>query len=280
MGTTTDAPRQQATAPAGTTAAFATPWPGLALAAAGVGVPLDTARSARFAAYRDLLLERSGRTNLTAIRDPDEVERRLFLDALSMVPTVDRLRAVVAGRRPRLIDVGSGAGFPGLAIKIARPDLVVTLVEATGKKVAFLTEAIAALGLEGVAAVHARAEELGHDPTHRESYDLATARAVAALPTLLELCAPFLRVGGSGLFPKGAAIAEEQRAALRAAPLLGVRVGAEEVMAGGTRLVRIDKVGTTPRRYPRRSGLPARDPLGAAAATGRPDADGSERFAR
>jgi 16S rRNA (guanine527-N7)-methyltransferase len=280
VGTTTDAPRQEVTAPAAERAASAVGWPGLALAAARVGVPLGDDRIALFDAYRRLLLERNARTNLTAIRDPEEVERRLFLDALLMIPTVDRLRAALPGKRHRLIDVGSGAGFPGLAIKIVRPDLDVTLVEAMGKKAAFLIDAIAALGLAGVSAVHARAEELGHDPAHRDGYDLATARAVASLPALLELCSPLLRVGGSALFPKGAAIDDELRAARRAAALLGVRVGGVEVSAEGTRLVRVDKVGKTPGRYPRRSGIPARDPLGAASGERRPEADGSGRSAR
>lgn len=275
MGTTTDAPRLPATAPSMTGGGSAVGWPGLASAAAGAGVPLDGDRIARFGAYRDLLLDRNARTNLTAVRDPIGVERRLFLDALLMVPTLDRLRAAHGRAGFRLVDIGSGAGFPGLAIKIARPDLDVTLVEATGKKVAFLDEAIVALGLDGVTAIHGRAEVLGHDPVHRGGYDLATARAVASLPALLELCAPFLTIGGSALFPKGEAIAEERRAAHHAATILGVRLVAEETLAEGTRLVRVDKLRTTPRRYPRRPGTPARDPLGASSAPRRADADGA-----
>lgn len=264
MGTTTDAPRQEATAPAIVPVASNGGWAGLAVAAARAGVPLDTDQIARFDAYRDLLLDRNRRTNLTAIRDSDEVERRLFLDALLMVPTIDRLRSAPAGDRLRLIDIGSGAGFPGLAIKIARPALDVTLVEATGKKAAFLTDAIMALGLRDVTAIHGRAEDLGHDPAHRDRYDLATARAVASLPALLELSAPFLRIGGNALFPKGMVIDAEWRAARRAAIPLGVRLTDVVAVSAGTRLVRVDKVAPTPRRYPRRTGTPARDPLGAA----------------
>ena len=233
------------------------------------GVPLDGTQLARFDLYRDLLLERGANVNLTAIRDPNEVDRRLFLDALRMVPALDEERhpAGVDGRgRPRqlkLVDIGSGAGFPGLAVKIARPDLQITLVEATGKKAAFLQDAITALGLDGVEAIHARAEDVAHDPLHRERYDLATARAVASLPALLELCLPLLRLGGRAFFPKGVEISEELAAGQRAAPLVGARVTGADLQPGGeSRLVTVEKTGLTHLRYPRRAGIPAREPLG------------------
>lgn len=280
MGTTTDAPRQEATAPAIVPVAPDGDWPGLAVAAAQAGVPLDPDQIARFDSYRDLLLDRNGQINLTAIRDSEEVERRLFLDALLMIPTIDRLRSGPAGDRHRLIDIGSGAGFPGLAIKIARPALNVTLVEATGKKAAFLADAIMTLGLRDVTAIHGRAEDLGHDPTYRDCYDLATARAVASLPALLELCAPFLRIDGSALFPKGTVIDAEWRATRRAATQLGVRLTDVVTVSEGTRLVRVDKVAPTPHRYPRRAGIPARDPLGAASGEQRAKSVGTGRSAR
>ena len=241
---------------------------GLAGMAASAGVPLDPGQLARFDAYRDLLLEWNTRVNLTAVTDPAAVERRLFLDALRMVPAIDEYRRligadVVLASTLRLVDVGSGAGFPGLALKIARPDLDVTLVEATGKKAAFLDHAVAALGLTGVTAIHARAEELGHDPAHRAAYDLATARAVASLPALLELCVPLLREGGRAFFPKGLELADELAIGSRAAAVLGARIVAADPLPGGeTRLVVVDKTGPTPTRYPRRPGLPAREPLG------------------
>ena len=243
------------------------PWPSLDPAAARAGIPLTPDQLARFDTYRRLLLDWNTRTNLTAITDPTEVERRLFLDALLMVPALD---AAAGTAGARLVDVGSGAGFPGLALKIARPRLDVTLVEATGKKVAFLDHAIAELGLRGVIAIHARAEELGRDRAHRDSYDLATARAVASLAALLELCAPLLRVGGHALFPKGPAIAEELAAGRRAAPALGVRIlDAAPLGESGTRLVLIEKTAPTPDRYPRRAGIPAREPLGTEGPGGR-----------
>ncbi|HEY7032529.1 MAG TPA: 16S rRNA (guanine(527)-N(7))-methyltransferase RsmG [Thermomicrobiales bacterium] len=229
------------------------------MGAASGGVD-ETARE-RLAVYRDALLEWNERFNLTAVKDPDGVDRRLIGDALRLLPAIDGFGAA------RLVDVGTGAGLPGLVLKIARPDLDVTLIEATGKKVAFLRHAIAMLGLEGVEALHGRAEELGRDPRYRGRYDLATARAVAALPVLVELCLPFLRVGGRALFPKGPELGTEFAEGERAAALVGGRIESAEVLPIGagepvTRLVIAAKIRETPYRFPRRSGVPAKEPLG------------------
>jgi 16S rRNA (guanine527-N7)-methyltransferase len=239
---------------------------GLAEASGPLGVPLDAEALARFACYRDLLLERSAQFNLTAIRDPDEIERRLFLDAIAMVPELDRLTDAGSQRTDRslrLIDVGAGAGFPGLALKIVRPNLDVTLVDATAKKVEFLSEVIAALELEDVRAVQGRAEELGRHSAYRARFELATARAVAALPVLLEYVVPFLTIGGTALLPKGLEIAEELRLGRRAAAMLGSEIiSAVALPLGTTRLVVARKVSPTTAAYPRRVGVPSRDPLG------------------
>jgi len=241
-------------------------WPGLAHASGQLGVPLDADALSRFAQYRDLLLERSAQFNLTAIRDPDEVEHRLFLDAIAMAPLLDRLTDVGAsqcGRRIRLVDIGAGAGFPGLPLKIVRPALEVTLIDATGKKVAFVNEVISRLGLDAAGAVQGRAEDLGQEPAYRAQFDVATARAVAALPVLMEYVIPFLRVGGTALLPKGLQIAEELRMGENAAGLLGAKiVSAAELPVETTRLVVVRKLAPTPVAYPRRTGIPGRDPLG------------------
>ena len=187
-------------------------WSGLAQASGRLGVSLDADAAAKFALYRNLLLERSAQFNLTAIRDPDEVERRLFLDAIAMAPVLDGIAKGDSGPhggRIRLVDVGAGAGFPGLPLKIAQPTLDVTLIDATGKKVAFINEVIDCLELEGARAVHGRAEDLGQKPAYRAQFNVATARAVASLPVLLEYVIPFLCVGGTALLPKGLQIAEE-----------------------------------------------------------------------
>jgi 16S rRNA (guanine527-N7)-methyltransferase len=242
------------------------PWPGLATAAGRFGVSLDRASVARFARFRDLLLDRIAQFNLTAVRDPDEVERRLFLDALAMVPAVDHLTSAARASRPaavRLVDIGSGAGFPGLALKVARPDLDVTLIDATAKKVAFLDEVIADLGLAGARAVHGRAEDVGRDVAFRDAFEIATARAVASLPVLLEYAVPLLAVGGHALLPKGLELDEELRRGRSAARVLGAEVISADVLpAGATRLVVARKIAPTPAVYPRRPGTPSRSPLG------------------
>jgi 16S rRNA (guanine527-N7)-methyltransferase len=240
-------------------------WLGLATATEQLDVALDSRAVARLVRYRELLVARNQQVNLTAIRDPDEIERRLFLDALAMLPALDAFVSQLTPREQpfRLIDVGSGGGFPGLALKIARPDLDVTLVDATAKKVAFLNDVIADLDLPGAQAVHGRAEELGHDANYRERFDLATARAVATLPVLFEYVIPFLRVPGAAFLPKGLAIDEELRAGRRAARALGATVlSADPLPVASTRLVIAHKTAPTPATYPRRTGVPSRAPLG------------------
>lgn len=241
-------------------------WSGLAVASGRLGVSLDADALTRFARYRDLLLERSAQFNLTAIREPEEIERRLFLDAIAMVPELDRLTGAGCHRTDRairLIDVGAGAGFPGIALKIVRPSLDMTLIDATAKKVTFVKEVIAALELERVRAVQGRAEELGQDNAYRARFDLATARAVASLPVLLEYVVPFLTIGGTALLPKGLEIAEELRLGRRAAAVLGAEiVSAVALPFGTTRLVVARKISVTAAAYPRRVGIPSRDPLG------------------
>ena len=167
------------------------------------------------------------------------------------------------GDAKRLVDVGSGGGLPGLPLKIARPELAVTLVEADSGKAAFLVQACARLGLIDVEVVGRRAEDVGHDARYRESFDVAVARALAPLPVLVELCLPLVRMGGNLLAQK--TDKEEVPAAQRAIELLGgalqsVSPAPSTARATGT-IVVIAKVGPTPSRYPRRSGVPARKPL-------------------
>ncbi len=223
--------------------------------------------------YRDLLLDWNTRHNLTALKTPEDVDVRLIAESLRLLPVIDEfIEATGHGRdQPlRLIDIGTGAGVPGLILAIARPNLHVTLVEATGKKVAFLRHVTAVLGLVQVQAIHARAEDLAHDPAYREHYDLATARAVGPLPTLLELALPFLRIGGWALFPKGPKLGTELAEANRAARQLGGRIVRADLLPPGptqpglpvTRLVVAAKLSRTPNRYPRRAGIPAKEPLG------------------
>ena len=163
----------------------------------------------------------------------------------------------------RLVDVGSGGGLPGLPLKIVHPDLEVTLIEADQSKAAFLVQAAARLGLRGVEVVAMRAEDAGHDPRYRESFDVAVARALAPLPTLVELCLPLVRVGGRLLAQK--TDREEAARAERAIELLGgllePALPAPSAARGSGIVVTVRKVRPTPAAYPRRPGVPARKPL-------------------
>jgi 16S rRNA (guanine527-N7)-methyltransferase len=167
------------------------------------------------------------------------------------------------GDARNLVDVGSGAGLPGLPIKIARPDLDVTLIEADQDKAAFLVHACAALGLERVEVVARRAEEAGHEPRFREKFDVAVARALAPMPVLVELCLPFVRVGGRLLAQKTET--EDVTAAARAIVILGgepaVVHAAPSAARGEGTIVEIRKARPSPERYPRRPGVPGRRPL-------------------
>lgn len=181
--------------------------------------------------------------------------RELIEDCLVLVAHLGDAR--------RVIDVGSGGGLPGLPLKIARPDLEITLVEADNRKAAFLVRACAELGLRGVEVVARRAEDAGHDERYRAAFDVAVARAVAPMPVLVELCLPFIRVGGRLLAQKTAA--EDVAAAARAVKLLGGGsariVQAPSVARRDGTVVIVDKVRPAPDEYPRRAGVPARKPL-------------------
>ena len=164
----------------------------------------------------------------------------------------------------RVIDVGSGAGLPGLPLRLARPDLSLTLLEANRRKAAFLVQAAATLGLADVEVVARRAEEAGHDPRHRERYDFALARALAAMPVLVELCLPFVAVGGRLLAMKTAAAGEAESARVAIDRLGGrlLEIGAAASSARSLgEVVVVEKVRSTPAGYPRRPGVPERRPL-------------------
>lgn len=214
----------------------------------------------RFSALYALLREGSQRTNLTALRTEREVVAKHFLDSLTLL-------VLPLWEGPlRVLDLGTGAGFPGLPLKIVRPELEVVLLDATRKKVAFLQEAVKALGLQGAYPLWGRAEELAHRPEHREAYHRVVARAVAPLCTLCELSLPFLRVGGRMVAQKGPRVTEELEPLPRALGLLGGSL--EEVrslhlpfLEEGRTLVVLGKVAPTSRTYPRRPGVPGKKPL-------------------
>ena len=212
--------------------------------------------------YRELI-EWNRRFNLTAVTDREGVLVRHFLDSLSCLNALPQ--GDLAGGA-RVIDVGTGAGFPGLPLKIVCPGMRLTLLEATGKKVAFLEHLVRILELTDVTVIHGRAEELGRRPAHREQYDWALARAVAEMPTLAEYLLPLVRVGGAVLAQKGEGAAAEVHGAAAAMMKLGGRVRrlvpVELHGLAETRyLVIVDKVAATSEKFPRRPGIPAKRPL-------------------
>ncbi len=214
----------------------------------------------QFLLYRRELLEWNARFNLTAITDPGEILVKHFLDSLSLLSVYDWEQAAV-------LDIGAGAGFPGLPLKIVRPLWRVVLLEATGKKVTFLRHMIETLQLQGVEAVQGRAEELAHQPNYRGKFDMVTARAVASLPTLLEYAAPFCRVGGAMIFPKKGELADELTRGKKAATQLGARLEADVAVQipglhDGRRLLVWEQVDPCPPSFPRSGSVMAKKPLG------------------
>lgn len=224
------------------------------------GIHLGGRQLAMLATFEHELLDWNEKFNLTAIRDAEGVRAKHFLDAFSC--------SLAWKDRPplSLVDVGTGAGLPGIPLKILYPQMKLTLVESVGKKANFCRHAVGTLGLENVEVAQARAEDLGRMPEHRERYQWAVARAVAGLPVLAEYLLPLVQVGGSVLAQKGESGRAEAHAAEKALRLLGGRL--RQVVpvtlpgvADERCLVIIDKHAATPPKYPRRAGLPAKEPL-------------------
>lgn len=230
-----------------------------------LGIALSPGQLAQFDQLQAALQEWNRRVNLTSITEPGEVETKHFLDSLTAaVPLLERLRA---GEAVRLVDVGTGGGFPGLPLKIAFPAIHVTLVESVRKKTRFLEHVVAALRLEDVAVETARAEALSAQPAHREAYGWATGRALGALPVVVELCAPFLEPGGLLVAQRKGNLEAELLRAARAfsdlkmwsrAPIPLSLPGLQD----GRGLIVGEKYGPTPARFPRRNGLARKAPLG------------------
>lgn len=228
------------------------------------GMKLSEAQLQAFHTYYEELVAWNARFNLTAITGYQQVQIRHFLDSLSCLLILEE--RLPSDAPPRVIDIGTGGGFPGIPLKLLRPDWDLTLVDSTRKKVCFLEHVVEALRLRGVKTLWARVEELGQDPAHREQYDVATARAVAELSVLAEYLLPLCRIGGVMIAPKGLKARAEVQAAERAIDTLGGRViemrrvnlpGLEETRY----LIVVEKITSTPSRYPRRPGIPSKRPL-------------------
>jgi 16S rRNA (guanine527-N7)-methyltransferase len=233
--------------------------------ARGLGFDLSPAQLEAFAVFRDRIIEASTRFNLTAVRDPKAIEQRHFLESLALGRLLLDEGALPPGGSCTALDLGSGAGLPGLPLKIALPLLRVDLLEAIGKRCQFLRETIEALGLREIGVLEGRAETFARAAAHRAAYDLVVARAVAPLPLLIEYTLPFLRAGGLLAAPKGSAAPTELAASgpalrelngeVRAVVPFGPPFGARQT------LVLIAKIGPTPERFPRKAGIARKRPL-------------------
>lgn len=219
------------------------------------GIQID-----QFLKYYELLIKTNRMVNLTAITDYDDVLKKHFVDSVSLVRAMDLSKGL------HVIDIGTGAGFPGLALKLAFPELRVTLLDSLNKRIQFLNEVISELGLDGVETVHGRAEDFARPGKLRESFDLCVSRAVANLSTLAEYCLPYVKVGGFFVSYKSEKISKELAAAENAVALLGGSIERQvEFMLPNSDISRnfvlIRKNTETPGKYPRKAGLPGKEPL-------------------
>jgi len=225
-----------------------------------IGIDLSEEQIKIFQIYYKLLVETNKRFNLTSILEEEEIAVKHFIDSVLCIKVVPFYES------KSLIDVGTGAGFPGVPIKICLPGMEVTLVESQEKKVEFLIKLIAETGLTNIEVVHARAEDIGRNQIHREKYDIATARAVAKLRVLAEYCLPLVRVGGFFLAMKGPKINEEMDEANKAISILGgqtidIKKFRLPITGDKRNIILIKKEDSTPERYPRRPGMPEKRPI-------------------
>lgn len=226
-----------------------------------LGIDLSQGQLDKFEVYYREIVEWNRKMNLTRVTGYEEVQIKQFLDSMTIIPQME-----TSGSDFRIIDVGSGAGMPGIPIKIVLPDAKVTLLEATAKKTQFLKYVIEKLGLRDIEAIKGRAEELAHQRQFREQYDIVLSRAVAALPVAVELSLPFCIQGGRFIAQKKGDIEQEIRQSATAIVEMGGElrdVKQVEIMGlnDGRKLVVIEKVKPTPDKYPRRPGMPAKRPI-------------------
>ena len=225
-------------------------------------IVLTSEQENQFIKYYELLVEWNEFMNLTAITEWNEVLKKHFIDSISLI----KLLPEIKDKELSVIDIGTGAGFPGIPLKIAFPNLKITLLDSLQKRVKFLNEVICQLGLNDIDAVHGRAEDFAKPDSLREKYDICVSRAVANLSTLSELCIPFVKVGGVFVSYKSEKISEEAELAKKAVFLLGGEAGEQiSFILPDSDMKRtlysIKKKSSTPKKYPRKAGLPSKEPL-------------------
>lgn len=225
-----------------------------------LGITLSDEQKQQFDSFYELLVEWNKVMNLTGITEYEEVNEKHFVDSLSIIKAID-LNDV-----DNLIDIGTGAGFPGIPLKIAFPHLKVVLLDSLNKRIKFLNTVIEELGLDNIETIHGRAEDFAKQAEYREQFDLCVSRAVANLSTLSEYCMPYIHTGGMFIPYKSGEIEEEVAGAKKAVHVLGGKI--EEVVKFqlpgteiGRSFVKIKKYQNTPKKYPRKAGLPAKEPI-------------------
>ncbi len=225
-----------------------------------LNISLSEIQIKQFLTYYEMLIEWNEVMNLTAITEYEEVMKKHFIDSISLIKAFD------VGKESSVIDVGCGAGFPGLALKIAYPNMKVTLLDSLNKRIQFLNAVIEKLNLDGITTIHGRAEDFAKDGKLRECFDLSVSRAVANLATLSEYCLPFVKVGGYFIPYKSEKVSDEIEEAKRALSVLGGNLVEQvEFMLPETdyyrNLLVIKKNKATPKKYPRKAGLPSKEPI-------------------
>ncbi len=223
-----------------------------------INILLEEKQIEQFYSYMELLIEWNEKINLTAIIEPEEIILKHFIDSITISKYINK--------NAKLIDIGTGAGFPGIPLKIIRDDIEITLVDSLNKRINFLKEVINNLELKNIEAIHSRAEEIGKNKVYRETFDYATSRAVANLSTLAEYLIPLVKQNGYVIAMKGANIEEEKNKSQNAIELLGGKI--EEIEKFqlpksdiNRNIIKIKKVKATPTKYPRKAGMPAKEPI-------------------
>lgn len=225
-----------------------------------LNIELNEEMLEKFSKYKELLKEWNEKINITTITDDVEIDQKHFLDSLTV------LNSDLFNGKKKVIDIGTGGGFPGVPIKIANPLLEITLLDSLNKRIIFLNEVIKELNLQGISAIHGRAEEYSITEQYREKYDIAVSRAVASLNTLSEYCIPFVKVGGYFVSMKGPDVEEELKLSKNAINLLGGKLlDVKKIEIPNTDIIHsliiIEKIKPTPTKYPRGGGKPRKNPL-------------------